>query len=263
MENLVENIAMSTMNQGGTDKTFQQITSTVAIQLYPSTNITAQQDSDVKNNLPTIDNSDCENLIRKNHNITKHLFIQKVSYSGNLNNASLSLKGSNTTTDIQAAGSSVTFRMFNPDTKIEYNITNECANLTVTVKIPLPKNSKIDPIMARKFRKSGINILNQSDSFFNNRCKTYINETTGLLLTIGERKSLFFKNQTSSCSPGCNFEGMDKNNYSICNCKKSSAITANVLSVAFEAFTSINFNIVLCMYAVSQSVIFSLNFRII
>lgn len=251
-------MAMSAMNSNSTSPV-NIVSDSFSISLYSNNNAADQEALAVRMNLPTIDNSGCEDLIRKKYNITRHLFIQKVDYSEKLNNASSSLNKNNT--DMVSAGSSVSFRMFNPYTKQEYNVSQECANVSVAIKIPLPTKTMINPKLARKFQSTGVNIVNQSDQFYVDRCKIYINESTGILLTLGERKTNFYPNQTSACSPGCSFEGFDTNNYMICNCKKSTSLTANVMKSALEAFTSLNFDVVLCLMSVAKNVSFSLFFR--
>ena len=83
--------------------------------------------------------------------------------------------------------------MYNPTNGTEYNLTLECPNTLVTVKIPLPLNTMINATLARKFQSIGIDILNQTDTFFSDRCLTFISDTN-VQLTIRQRKSNFFPN---------------------------------------------------------------------
>ena len=238
VQNLVYNMALSAMNDN-TTASINQVNPSFSIQLFSNKNASAQLEFDLNNSLPTIDMTLCENTIRKKYNITKHLFIQKLTYSESLNNSTTLINDS--IKNVASAGSSVSFRMFDPDNNhTEFNVTELCGNISLSVKIPLPKDSKISPILARRFQKTGVNLLNQTDSFYVNRCHIYSNESNGLQLTIRERKSLFYKNQSSSCSNGCDFGGFDINNYMICNYLKSKSISANVLSESFEVLGSLN-----------------------
>jgi hypothetical protein len=245
------NLASSAMSSK-TVTSLSVISESFSAQMYSSLQESSQQKLALTNNIPVIDTSNCENLIRDKYNITKRLFIQKLDFSSSLNNKSLSL--SNTSSDVASASSSVNFRMFNPNTGEEFNITKECESTSVNVNIPLPKNTKINTKLARKFGSSGFNILNQTDPLYKDRCITYVDTNTGLQMTIGERKNSFYPNQTSSCSQGCSFEGFDENNYLKCNCKKNKNVAADVLNSALEAFTSINFNVITCIISVNKNV---------
>ena len=245
VENLVYKMASSTIEVSNTTS-FEVVTPLYSIQLYSNNNSSEQENNDIKNNLTSLNISSCQDKITKKYNLS-YLLIAKVGYSETLNNASTLLVPNNT--NIISAGSSVNFRLFNPNTKEEYNISEECNSVPSFIKISLPSVNKINAVISRRLQKDGVNILNQSDSFYVNRCHIYTNDSnSNIQLTIRERKNTYFKNQTISCSEGCIFNGFDINNYMICQCVNTKDISANVVRSAAIVFGSLNYDIALCYY---------------
>ena len=252
IENLVLTMALLP-NKDSNNTSFEIVTPFCSIQLYTNNNSSEQEMKDIENNLTTLNISSCEDFIRKKYNLSKNLFIAKVGYSEILNNASTLLDSNNT--NIISAGSSVNFRMFNPDTKMEYNISQECNDIEMSIKIPLPKYNRINPVQSMTFTQMGIDINNQNDSFYVDRCKNYPPKNNdNIQLTIRERKTSFYKNQTISCSAGCLFKGIDDNKYMICECINTENVSSNVLGEAAIALSSINYEIALCSNILNEAV---------
>ena len=112
-------MALSLIGNSNTSS-FEYVTSSSSIQLYYNYNSSEQEKKDIKNNIINIDISSCQNKIRKKYNISSPLQIAKVGYSEALNNAYTYLDSTNP--NLVSSGSSVNFRVFNPDTKNEYDL---------------------------------------------------------------------------------------------------------------------------------------------
>ena len=238
-------MALSSINVSNTSS-YEVNNTLFSINLYSTENSSEQEEVDLKNNHSTINISDCVDRIRKKYNLSYNLLMARVEYTETLNNASISIDPRKN--EIVSAARSLNFHLLDTYTNVVYNITTECDNESILVKIPFPKNTKINIFQARKFQLKNINILNEIDPFYINRCFTYFDETNRMIeLTLGERKAIYYKNQIVLCSPGCIFKGFDKNYFIICDCKNVTNIAANVLSVTSNSLSSLNYDIALCI----------------
>ncbi len=104
-----------------------------------------------------------------------------------------------------------------PKNITEYNLTTECSGVAVLVSSPTSVNiSTINLKVVDQYKSIGIDLLDTSDPFFNDKCIPYY-DLNGNYLTLKQRQELL-PNYTDFCSFGCVFMGFDSNNYTICKC---------------------------------------------
>ena len=138
----------------------------------------------------------------------------------------------------------ITFSLFNPSTKEEYNISKECADVPIIISIPPNPSINIDFTSVNNFRKAGFNVLDPKDPLFSDRCITYVynNKDT----TLDFRKDNFFQNKSIGCSAGCVFSGFDSNNYTICNCTQTVSINSFPMANVMTSISNSNIFVFKC-----------------
>ena len=239
------------------------VTPSFSVQMFSAKQLADQHKFALENNISSVDTKLCEDKIRLKYKIIKRLFIQKIDYSSDFNSQSLSNQNStqNTTTNnIAAAGTSMQFKMFNPNNAShEYNLTDECSDVNTIAMFPIPNNTKINVANYRKIRnwnkQQNYNILNQTDQFFTNRCVIYSNDQ-GNVLTLKERLNQFFPNQTDGCAQGCTFLDI-VDNYIQCQCKTQGSLASNILIAPLkEDIFPINYDIILCFNVIYNSSVY-------
>ncbi len=103
----------------------------------------------------------------------------------------------------------------------------------------------------------GIDVTNKDDPLYNDRCLK-LKSSTGKILTLSEKRNMFFPNFTISCEMGgnstCEYQGIDENNYSKCKCKGVQETKNKFMTVVMDSISSINFWIVLCVWNVLKFV---------
>jgi len=137
---------------------------------------------------------------------------------------------------------------------INFNkIFKDCSK---TVTVPFP-NINIDTDKVLKFQNQGINLLDRSDPFFNDRCLIYEDENKRDY-SINERRKELFLGIEVSCTKGCTFIGIDKYRNVICNCNDiSSTLSINIYNYSFpQESRLINPDIVICI----KQIIMKVNF---
>ena len=110
------------------------------------------------------------------------------------------------------------------------------------------KNNILDPLFISNFKKSGIDIFNIKDSFFNDICKPYSISKNDLVLE--DRIKDIYQNY-SLCESECNYNELNIENMTVsCSCNIKTNISINESSLNLEKFDNINiesnFGIIKC-----------------
>ena len=183
----------------------------------------------------------CEQKIQAKYNFTDSLYIQKVDFNSSDTNSSRILNGS------------VSYNLYDPISGIKYNISQECPDISIPVKFPIPSNTTLNVTSIINYQSQGYNLLNTSDMFYNDRCTKVV--VNGVEVTLNKRRNTLFPNQTSGCSSGCSYGGLDNNSYIICKCQNNSDIGISLDPNAFSAaIGSLNIDVVSCISQVSNRV---------
>ena len=152
--------------------------------------ITSLNNQNTKLNMSSINFGKCEDLIRKEYNISdnEELIIYKIENSVDGFNIPI-----------------IEYALFTKDGRNRLNLTI-CNNLTIQYNIPVSINEdeiyKYDP----------------SSEFYTDECYKY-STNDNLDMTLFERKNEFNNNNMSLCESNCNFKGYNKSNSkAICDC---------------------------------------------
>ena len=171
-------------------------------------------------NISSIDLGECEKILKNNSNLTDEddLILYKI--------------------DIKNEDSSITYvqyEIYNPKTlqmiSLEY-----CKDLSIIVNIPvnLDENTQI---IYDSLTKSGYNLFDLEDDFYNDICSTYTTEN-GTDLTLADRKSIIYDNSgdITMCQEGCTFEYYNlTTRKSQCDCEvQTNATVTNIDEINFE-----------------------------
>ena len=140
---------------------------------------------------------------------------------------------------------------------IVYDENNNQLNLTICsderiqINYALKENSTLNLTMYSNFFDKGIDILNSSDSFFNDICYSYSDGGSDMILS--DRISEIYQNY-SLCDSGCDYEGIDTVNLTIsCSCAVATNDTdddeeedANLKEIFLGLFEDSTFGVVKC-----------------
>ena len=141
---------------------------------------------------------------------------------------------------------------------IVYNENNEqldlsvCQDEQIRINYALKGNSTLDTNLYSNFIGKGIDILNSSDSFFNDICYSYSENGSDIILS--DRISEIYQNY-SLCDSGCEYESIDTENLTIsCTCSISTNDTddedddtaENVKEIILNLFENSTFGVVKC-----------------
>ena len=81
-----------------------------------------------------------------------------------------------------------------------------CQDEKININYALKENSNLNLTMYSEFSNKGIDILNSSDSFFNDICYSYSDGTSDMILS--DRIAEIYQNY-SLCDSGCDYEGIN------------------------------------------------------
>lgn len=187
-----------------------------------------------ENNLPIIDFSNCERILKDNGILTEseallsvntnfdYLISKDLGIISNLNNIN-GTKSFNED-DVVFSSQIISYDIF--DYSYGHVDTSICKD--ITVKIPVVKEGiKYDSYL-EVYDQYGVDIYNKSSEFFSDVCFTYSKNDSDV--TVDQRRDNY--NLTSSCSNDCEYDGIDEHGYSICNCNPQVKTTSQYFSEA-------------------------------
>jgi hypothetical protein len=185
-----------------------------------------------KNNISSIDYTYC------NLDSTEDLYVNKLEFQEFQSNATPII---------------LTFSFWKKNLTSSYKI---CENTTSIVSLPIPTDTVIyknkDTII--DFQRKGINLMDISHPFFNDRCFKY-EEESKKEYTILQRRKYYFFSQSLTCSEGCIYNGIDENGYIKCNCADSNNISLIIYPYSFKNSSSpLNWDVIKCMSKVVKNV---------
>ena len=124
------------------------------------------------------------------------------------------------------------------------NIVDKSLCGNVSVKFPVDQNSEQYISYKNINDEYGVDIFDKDGPFYNDICFTFDNE--GYDITLSKRKSMF--PYSINCSEGCIYKGIDKDNYSTCNCdnKKTDDLEGNFAIDFIHGLTDSNIMLVTC-----------------
>ena len=134
-----------------------------------------------------------------------------------------------------SSGIYVQYEIYNPY-DFSYIPLDICQNVTININTPINLNKETEDLYI-SLSKSGYNLFNPKNSFYNDICATYTTEN-GTDITLFDRKKLMFdKNKnTYLCQAGCIFESYnDTTKKSKCNCNvQNKLMISNIKELKFD-----------------------------
>ena len=126
-----------------------------------------------------------------------------------------------------------------------------CSGEQIHINYALKENSTLNLSKYSDFFDKGIDILNSSDSFFNDICYTYSDGGSDVILS--DRIAEIYQNY-SLCDSGCDYEGIDTVNLTVsCSCSVVTNATddeedeeANLKDIILGLFEDSTFGVVKC-----------------
>ena len=201
-ESLIDDILKG--NYEGENKVIE--TENVIIQL----STLEDQKNSLNPNISNIDLVECEDILKKENNITKEQSL--ILLKTDIKNEDLS-------------STVVQYEIYHPVTKDKLNLES-CKDVKIVVNVPVKLDSnKVS--LYDSLSESGYNLFDSEDSFYNDICATYTSENGTDMLLEDRKKEIFSKNgNISLCQDGCKFESYNKTTQKAkCNCDAQSEST--------------------------------------
>ena len=131
----------------------------------------------------------------------------------------------------------VQYEIYNPR-NLSLISLDECKGSSISISVPVNLDESTISIYDN-LQKSGYNLFNLNDSFYNDICSTYTTED-GTDLTLSDRKNLIYNNNanTSMCQEGCTFQSYDistKKSECSCNVQDSKTVT-DITKLNFDEY---------------------------
>ena len=166
-------------------------------------------------NISSIDLGECEERLKKQEGLTEndHLIILKID----IKNEDLS-------------STYVQYEIYNPKT-LNIISLDICSDIPISVSVPVNLDENTRSIYD-SLSKSGYNLFDLNDSFYNDICSTYTTED-GTDLTLADRKNKIFDNNAniSMCQDGCNFQSYNLTTKKAkCDCSVQKEVTITDIS---------------------------------
>ena len=190
----------------------------------------------------SIDIGDCEKILKEKVGLTEEedLIIIK--------------------TDIKSDDLSKTYVQYDVYNPRNLNIIplDECKSSTISISVPITLDESTISIYD-SLQKSGYNLFNLNDSFYNDICSTYTTED-GTDLTLSDRKNLIYNNNgnVSMCQEGCTFQNYNistKKSECSCTVQASKTVTDidklnfdenDIADQFFKTLNNSNFRVLKC-----------------
>jgi hypothetical protein len=195
----------------------------------------------IQNGLALMDSRACEKKIKEFYGFSSEVTIPvgKINWDPTLS-------------DADNIGD-VSFIFYHPYTGQKINQAEICKDIGIQVKLPV-NTTGINMTEYENFKNKSIDILDPNGEFFNSRCFPYVNETSDADVTINDRRKNIYTETSVSCSIGCTYKGIDKNNYTICDCKETNTTQAAVTTVPLPGLENSNIEIFICFDSAFTSV---------
>jgi len=206
----------------------------------------------VDNKLAIGNYSLCEDILKKEYNISQSisLIIKMMQFDPITN-----LDKLNDT----SASDAVSMEFINPENGVKLD-SSICSKVPTPISIPFKKSERLKPELYAKAAvlKGVIDLYDKESPGYKSRCYKSKEFDTGADTSINYRRTKLYQNESINCSPGCAYEGLDENQYVLCNCNISQGGELSNNSTGFDplfSFPKFNYDITLCYYETFTDVI--------
>ena len=233
---IYEELKNNYLNSNYTNENIIILTDNVAFQIS-----TLEDQKNMDNPLiSNIEIRECEQLLKNQENLTAkdQLIILK--------------------TDIKSEDFQTTYvqyEIYNPLTKKKINLS-VCQNVSISINSPVILSSNIENLYD-SLNKSGFNLFNSNDPFYNDICSPYTSES-GKDIPMADRRSEIYSNVNNNlCQNNCTFIYYNsKNKKANCDCKvqvEETEVDTNkinfkkeIVQTFFTTLTNSNFLVLKC-----------------
>jgi hypothetical protein len=216
---------------------------------YISTN---KENGPIKYNHPIFNSTNCEDFLVREYNLTS---TDDIVYVTNKINATMNV-GDNDSFKFSAYDKA-------SGKRLDLDL---CNNTTYSVQIPFTNKSELNLTLYKELRHQGIDIFNPSDSAFNDRCFTHINNQTGTDTTLNWRKQNYLQKTIPMCVGfNCTYQGVSEFNYVKCSCtglQSDSELVNNIVDILTTTVSKLNIGIIFCYKQMLNVYIFNLDAHI-
>ena len=151
------------------------------------------------NGVSIIDLGNCETLLKKANNINSSLIIKKYEQL------------------VNAAQRNVQYEVYHPITKQKLNLSI-CEVDIISLYIPVELDEKL-LVLYQDLQKSGYDLFNIDDPFYNDICSPYKSEN-GTDVLLSDRKNDYYNNNYTTCQSNCEYSSFDSDyKFLKCECK--------------------------------------------
>ena len=194
-------------------------------------------------NTSKINLGECENKLKKKHNISDEnsLIIFKI--------------------DIENSNKSYTYvqyEIYNPETYQQLSL-DICNNLLINITIPAKLDSETQ-LLYEKLKDYGYNLFDINDKFYNDICTKYTTENSTDILLTDRRNDIYYKyGNKAICQDGCNLASYNgSSEEATCQCQPQTNKTdlnlniiknyniKDVNQVFFKTLNNSNFRVLKC-----------------
>ena len=169
-------------------------------------------------NYTHVDFNECENLLRKENNISNSSIITFFQLEIDNN-------------DKNALYNQIQYIIFDENKK-ELDLSS-CKDIMSKINYALKEDSNLDLLSLSDFKNLGIDILNIKDEFFTNLCYSFSESNKDMILE--DRIKYIYQNY-SLCEKGCTYNDIDIEKMSIsCYCKTQGNISNVVTPLVFNS----------------------------
>jgi hypothetical protein len=210
-----------------------------------SSQIYSSMDTDIaiKNNFPIFNMTECELILKKYYKLpdnSKFIFV-----TSNINS---------TLTDNNVNAYQISIYDSVSKNKLDTNI---CKNTTQMISMPLSNIANYNISSFKYMKQQGVDIFNPDDPYYNDRCRSYANNTTGLDTTVNWRRQNTARKIPQCFGLNCTYEGVDDNNYVQCLCSGAdtgSEIINKSVNFFLDSLSQFNIEIFTCFYVINVNI---------
>ena len=187
--------------------------------IFQISSLSEQKDND-NPNISSIDLGECEKILKNNSGLTEEedLIVYKIDIK-----------------DKDSGFTYVQYEIYNPR-NLSLMSLDACKDIPITVNVPVNLDENTQSTYDR-LSKSGYNLFNLNDDFYNDICSTYTTEN-GTDLTLADRKNIIYdtNGNITMCQEGCTFQSYNlTTKKSQCDCSVQTGETiTNIDEINFE-----------------------------
>ena len=172
---------------------------------------------DIYNNISSINLNECEDLLKKEYNITSPLIIMKIDLKRN-----------------DTPSTQVEYQIINPENN-EILDLSKCDNIPIDIYAPTDFNQSFSDLI-KHIKEQGYDIFNINDTFYTEICSPYrsVNNTDVILR---DRRIDFYDSNMTLCEDTCQYISFDVTTFKVnckCNIKTKINLDTNIIKFSAE-----------------------------